>query len=307
MTMRSLLTISILAALGALWPARGHAKLRVVATVPDLAAIAREVGGELVDVQSLSSANQDPHYVDPRPSYVVQLNRADALIAVGMELEIGWLPRLQVQARNPNIGAGGRGFVDASRFVEPREATGGKVDRSQGDVHAEGNPHYLYDPRAGARVARGLAERLAALDAEHAATYRERAARFADELERFAAREAERFRALPPAKRQVVSYHRSLPYMLDWLALTEVAELEPKPGVPPNPSHVAGVLATMRRTGTKVIIQEAHHPTSTSATVAKLAGARLVVITGGTELEAGQTYLGHVERVAKEIYDALAQ
>lgn len=298
-------TLSFVLAL--LAPSLASAKLEVVATVPDLGAVAREVGGELVTVTSLAAPGQDAHYVDPRPSYVVTLNRADALLMVGLDLEVGWLPKLQVQARNPRIAPGGAGLVDASQLVSPLEVPVGPVDRRMGDIHPGGNPHYTFDPRAMAQVARGLGERFAALDPANAAAYRSGAMRTAARLQELAATQAKRFRALPPEKRQLVCYHQSLPYLLDWLGLRLVGTIEPKPGVSPTPSHVAEVLSAMRATGTKLVLQEDHHPTSTSAKLAQLATAKLLLVRSGADVEAGETYERHIMHVAEELYAALTQ
>lgn len=284
-----------------------HAKLEIVATVPDLAAIAREVGGEHVNVVSIANGREDPHYVDARPSHIVSLHRADLLLAIGLELEVGWLPALLRQARNPRIGVGSPGFVETSRFITPLEVPTTRVDRSMGDVHAGGNPHFTYDPRQGAIIARALATRLSELDAGHAEAYRSRAEEFARRAEALATRIAEKFATLDAGRRRIVTYHRSLTYLLDWLGLTAVATIEPKPGVSPNPSHGASVLATAKQQGARAIVQEHHYPTSTSETLAKLASAELVVIDSGTDLGRGETYLEHVEHIAEQLHAALAR
>ena len=273
-TMRFLLLAASLAAAA---PGQAFAKLKVVATLPSLAALAQEVGGDLVEVEALAAPTEDPHYVDPRPNLVLKLNRADLLVANGLELEIGWLPPLQAQARNGDVMAGGKGFLDASMFVERQEIPGGKIDRAMGDIHPGGNPHYLFDPRAGARVAQAIADRMAALDPDHAGSYAGRAAVLVASLQGFARSEAARFRALPDAQRQVVTYHKSFTYLLDWLGLKEVATVEPRPGIPTDPGHVAAVLSTLRSTSTRVILQEEYYPRSTSETLGRLAPARVVV------------------------------
>lgn len=269
---------ALLAVLALSAPGLAAAKLSVAATLPGLAAIAREVGGPDVEVVALSSPQQDPHFVDPRPDRVVTLNRADLLVVNGLELELGWLPPLLAAARNPALAPGGRGHLDASTLVRRREVPTGPVDRAQGDVHPGGNPHFLFDPAAAAAVARGVGERLATLDPTHGADYRARAAALAGRLEALAAETAARFRALPAEARRVVVYHRSFPYLEAWLSLERVAEVEPKPGVSPDPAHVAKVLQAMRARSARVILQEDFYPTGTSKTLAGLAGARLVVL-----------------------------
>ncbi|MBI4411383.1 MAG: zinc ABC transporter substrate-binding protein, partial [Deltaproteobacteria bacterium] len=152
-------------------PFTAHAKINVVATIPDLAAIAREVGGELVNVDSIARGDQDPHYLEPKPSYAVKMNKADLLIEVGLELEVGWLPVLLTQSRNPKILRGASGHLDASRDIPVAEIPAGKVDRSMGDVHPLGNPHYWLDPRNGLIIARGIADKLGKLDPANKTVY----------------------------------------------------------------------------------------------------------------------------------------
>jgi zinc/manganese transport system substrate-binding protein len=287
-------------------PAAAGADLRVAATLPGLAALAREVGGPDATVIALSSPKQDPHFVDPRPDLVVKLNRVHLLAVNGLDLEVGWLPPLLTAARNPAIVPGGAGHFDASAVVRRLDVPAGKVDRAQGDIHPGGNPHFLFDPRAAAAVARGMGEAMAAVDPAGAAGYRARAADLAGRLETLAAETAARFRALPPEARRVVVYHRSFPYLEDWLGLERIAEIEPKPGISPDPGHVAKVLAAMRERRVRVILQEDFYPAGTSKTLAGLARARLVTIPGGPDFAGGEGPVEWYRRFAGEVHDALA-
>ena len=293
----------LLAGVPAAWAAGGEVK--VVTTLPDLAAIARAVGGDRVEAVALARPSEDPHYVDARPSYIVTLNRADVLIVNGLELEVGWLPNLVRRARNPAINVGGRGYLDASTAVELLQVPKGKVDRSQGDIHPGGNPHFLLDPRRGAAIARAIAARLAAVDPEHAAGYQKRGATLAAKLEALALKQRSRFARLPKARRAVVSYHASMPYLLDWLGLDEVAQIEPKPGIPPNPRHTARVLKLMKARKVGVVLQESFYPRKVGQTLSKLAGGTLVVLPGGADLSAGQSYEARIQQVADLLYRAL--
>src|SRR5688572_16539722 len=162
-----------------------EASARVVATTPDLAALVRAVGGDLVEVTSLSSASQDPHYVDPRPSLLIPLSKADLLVVNGLQLEAGWLPPLVTNARNTRIQPGSDGYLDASQYVQKLEVPA-SADRSQGDIHPGGNPHFTFDPRAAKHVVAAIAERLARIDPDHAGDYRESSAAFTAELDRIA-------------------------------------------------------------------------------------------------------------------------
>lgn len=282
-----------------------YAKPTLVATLPDLAAIARAVVGDDWNVVVLAEPNEDPHYVDPRPSFLVTLAKADALLFNGLELEIGWLPPLLTNARNGKIQPGGIGHIDASGFVAHKLGVPAKVDRAMGDIHAGGNPHYTIGPVAAAEIARGLAGHLTLLDGARAATYRARADAFIKDLETLAEQERQRFAALPPEKKRVVVYHDSLPYLVAWLGLDQVATIENKPGIKPSPAHVAQVLDTMRARGVKVILQERWHPDTVSKNLATTAGARLVTLQGGAEPKQG--YLARLSALAKAVYDALAQ
>ncbi len=293
----------LLTAVLGLVPITSFASLRVVTTVPDLAAIARAVGGSRVSVVSLSLPTQDPHFVDARPSLVLDLNRADLLLAVGLELEVGWLGTLQTGARNARIQPGGRGFLDCSQLVERLEVPRGPVDRSMGDIHPGGNPHYLYDPRAAVRVARGIAERLGELDPEGKPTYAAGLQRFTSDLEGARVGWEKRLTALRGMP--VVSYHRSFPYLADWLGFQTVGFVEFKPGIPPNPNHIAQLIAQARTRRVQLLLQESYYPDASARLVADKVGARLVVIPAGTGLRAGQSYREHLEEIVGLLERAL--
>ncbi len=286
--------------------APAYATVQVVTTTSDLAALASEVGGDAVSVKALSTADQDPHYVDPRPSLVIALARADLLIVNGLGLEIGWLPPLQVNARNTSVQLGGPGYLDASKHVRLLEVSQ-SADRAMGDIHPGGNPHFLFDPRAGASVAKAIGARLAQLDPERASVFRANAQRVAQELEALASKERARFAALGPDKLRVVTYHRSLLYLLDWLGIARPINVEPKPGVSPSPSHVARVLATMRAQSIRTILQERFYPTKTSKTLARLAKAQVVILSGGTNFRAGERYIERLRKIAGAIHVALSR
>ena len=274
------------------------APVNVVATLPSLAALAHDIGGPLVHVDALVSPHQDPHYADAKPSLIVTLNRADLLLVNGLELEVGWLPPLQQQARNAKIQKGAPGYMDASSAVHLLGAPKGPVDRALGDVHPGGNPHFLIDPRAGAKVAVAIGQALARVDAAHAGTYQQNAAVLAQKLEALAKAESTKFAQLPPARRNIVVYHDSLLYLADWLGLHQVATLEPRPGIAPSPAHVAEVLQIMRQQAVKAIVQEEFYPRNTGTTLAGLAHASLMVLPGGANFPA-ESYLDHIQAVLR--------
>ncbi|RYZ35014.1 MAG: zinc ABC transporter substrate-binding protein [Myxococcaceae bacterium] len=303
--MRSLrLFAALLAAAVSFTAAPARADLKVVASLPDLAAVAKAVGGDKVEVVALALPTQDPHFVDAKPNLALALNRADLLITAGLDLEIGWLPSLQMGARNNRILTGNPGYLDASRFVSLQEVPTTAVDRSQGDVHPGGNPHYLYDPRQGIAVAKGIEARMSQLDAKNAATYKANLAKFTQEVQAAQQGWEKRLAGLKGAP--VIAYHRTTAYLQEWLGFTTVAFLEPKPGIPPNPSHIAQVLAQGKARKVKLVVKEDYYPDGTAKLVASKIPAALIVIPGGTDFRNGQTYVQRIELLVSRLEQGLA-
>ncbi len=252
------------------------AALKVITTTTDLADLTRKVGGDRVDVEAICHGDQDPHFVEARPSYMVDLSRADLVVAVGLDLEIGWLPALLQGARNPDINPGRSGFLDASTAIVPIEVPRGQVDRSQGDVHPRGNPHYWLDPENAMRVATAIGDRLARLDPEGADDYRSRTRAY---VRRLAAKLAGwRAALLPLAGAKVVSYHRTFNYFLARFDLHAVDYMEPRPGIPPSASHLAQVIGRMKREGVNLVLHENFYEPRASRMVAARADATLVIL-----------------------------
>jgi zinc/manganese transport system substrate-binding protein len=283
--------------------ATAEAKLRVAATVPDLAAIARAVAGDRAEVFSLALPTQDPHFVDARPHLALQLSRADLLVLVGLQLEVGWLPVLLTGARNPNIQNGTDGYLDCSTVVALKEVPRTKIDRSQGDIHPGGNPHYLIDPGNARRVAAAIAARLAKLDPAGATTYAANAKAFSTALGKAEARWHELVKPFRGAA--VVAYHKSWVYLTDALGLRIAEHLEPKPGIPPNAAHILRVIQTMRANNVRVLLQEEYYPDRTAKLVCEKSGARLLVLAGGTHVRSGQTYLQRMDTMVQKLVAAL--
>lgn len=282
-------------------PFSARAEVRVAASIPALGALAREVVGTQGSVVVLAPPNQDPHFVDGKPTLVLALNRARLLVHAGGGLEAGWLPTLLVGARNGDIQPGKPGNLDASALAGPLLEVPEKLDRSLGDVHPGGNPHVWLDPRRARRIALGIAERLASLDPEHAETYRANARRFAERLDRKIAEWEERMR--PHRGKGFVPYHKSLTYLADWLGLREVATVEPLPGIAPSPSHLASLILEIRKREPKpIVVAERWHNQRTAKTVAEKAGASLVVLPGdvGSTGENGD-YLSYMEDLLARI------
>lgn len=255
------------------WPV--HADLKVLACEPEWAALAAELGGDRVKAASATTALQDPHHIEARPSLIARARNADLLICTGAELEVGWLPILQRESGNPRIQPGSPGYLEAAAFVPLLEKPA-RLDRAEGDMHAAGNPHIQTDPRNIARVAEGLARRMAELDPALAAHYASRQADFARRWQ--AAMAAWEKRAAPLRGIPVVSQHKGFPYLYAWLGMTEVAVLEPKPGLEPSASHLAGVLAQLRERPARLIVRAAYQPARPSEWLAGRAGLPAVAL-----------------------------
>ncbi len=264
-------TLALLLALGQ----AAQAKLRVVTTLPDFAAIAAELGGERVEAEALIRGSQDPHFVDAKPSFILKLSRADLLVRIGLGLEDGWLPVLLTQARNADVQPGGRGYLDASQVVRVLEVPV-KADRAMGDVHGGGNPHYFTSPEELFRVAQAIERKLLELDPDGAEEFQARWRAFE---ERFRQRTGAWRRRLAPLQGMpVVEYHRSWIYFLEWSGFRSAGALEPKPGVPPSAGHVTRLLREVQGQGIRQVWQEVYHPTGLSRVFAEKSGARLLVL-----------------------------
>lgn len=297
------LPIRFLIALLALAGTAGAEPLRVVATTPDLADLARSVGGDAVAVESLARGPQDPHFLEPRPSFVRALHRADVLVLVGLDLETGWLPGLLRSARNPRVSPGGAGYVDASSAIEPLDVPTGRVDRSMGDVHPRGNPHYLVDPRNGVAVAHRLAERFGALRLDEAEGFAARAAAFEAQVD---ARLAEWLaRVERSAVRRALQDHLYWGYFARRFGLTLVGTLEPKPGIAPTTRHLQGVIERARAGGVDVILANPYYDPRHARFVAEQTGARVAEMAHqpGARPDADD-YLATVEHNVRAVFDA---
>jgi zinc/manganese transport system substrate-binding protein len=246
------------------------AQLRVVATTPDLASVAREIGGSRVNVVALAKPTEDPHYVDAKPSHIVTLNRADALIEGGAELELGWLPPLLENSRNRKIAAGAPGRIVASEGIKMLEIPT-SFDRSKGDVHSLGNPHFLIDPVDVKIIARNITDHFARIDPSSAAIYRSNLAKFNTRLD---AKLTDWQRQLAPYRgAKIVTYHNDFLYLARRFGLDVVGTLEPKPGIAPSPAHLAQVIGRMKSTNAKVILVQPYQSRRTAETVARQTGA----------------------------------
>lgn len=250
-----------------------QARLNVVATLPDFGSLAREIGGDNVNVTVLAKPTEDPHFVDARPSFVVALRSADVLIDGGAELELGWLPPLLQNARNAKLDVGKPGRVQASQGIRLMNVPT-NVTRAAGDVHALGNPHFAVDPIIAKAIAQHIAQSFAAVDPPNAATYDANYKKFEAainaKLQQWGAT------MLPFKGQHVAAYHDSWPYFGHRFGLEIDIFLEPKPGIPPSPSHLAEVITQMKAQKIKAIIVEPYHDRKIAERVASATGAQVV-------------------------------
>jgi ABC-type Zn uptake system ZnuABC Zn-binding protein ZnuA len=248
----------------------------IVATTEDLAALVREVAGDKYKVEALARGYQDPHFVEAKPSFILKLHAADLLVVVGRELEIGWLPPLIQQSRNARVQPGAEGYFDASANVRILEIPTGQITRAMGDVHPQGNPHYWLDPDNGQRIAEALRDKLSKLDPADAAYF---AGRTADFAKRLSEAEKKWDAAMAPYKGlKVVTYHRSWPNFCERFGLDVMGYVEPRPGIPPSPSHTLELIAEMKRMGVKILLVEPYFDLKTPQSIGRETGAKVVVL-----------------------------
>jgi zinc/manganese transport system substrate-binding protein len=249
-------------------------KLNVVTATTDMAALAQEVGGDRISVESIAKGYQDPHFVEAKPSFLLKLRQADLLIVVGLQLEIGWLPPLITQSGNARVQVGANGYLDASQFAEILDIPTGTVTRAMGDVHPLGNPHYWLDPDNGRRIAKGIAAKLGELDPADTGYFQER---FQDFDKRLSTAEQKWDAEMKPFRgRKVVTYHNSFPNFAKHFGLNVIGYVEPRPGIPPTPSHTIELIGLMKRENCKVILVEPYFDLKTPDSIARETGGKVV-------------------------------
>ncbi len=272
----ALLLVFALALVAGPLPAGAAARVKIVTATSDLAALAAEVGGDRVEVESIARGYQDPHFVEAKPSFLLKLRRADLLFVVGLQLEIGWLPPLITQCGNPRIQVGAPGYFDASQFAEILEIPTQVVTRAMGDVHPFGNPHYWLDPQNGLRIARGIKDKLAQMLPNDAAYFDQRFQSFSQRIADAEKAWDEKMKAYRGMK--VVTYHRSWPNLARRFGLNVVGYVEPRAGIPPSPGHLVELIALMKRENVKVILVEPYFDLKTPQSVGQQTGAQVVVL-----------------------------
>jgi zinc/manganese transport system substrate-binding protein len=280
---RRILLACLAAPLFAFGGTAAHAALNVFACEPEWGALAKELGGDLVEVTVATNALQDPHQIQAKPSLIARTRAADLVVCTGAELEIGWLPLLLQQSGNAKVQPGQPGNFAAADHVRKLEVPG-QVDRSQGDVHAAGNPHIQTDPRNIALVATALAARLQQIDAAHAPQYVQRSTAFMQRWQQAITRWTTQ--AAPLKNLPVVSQHKGFVYLYDWLQMKEVAVLEPKPGIEPTASYLQQVLSSLKSTPPRMVLYSAYQdprPSEWLATNASIPVVKIPFTVGGSE------------------------
>ena len=282
----------------------GAQRLKVVTSTTDLHDIAHSIGGKRITAVAISAGYQDPHFVEAKPSYVLRLRDADVFAYVGLDLEIGWMPVLLEGARNRKILPGGSGNLDVSKVIPVLDVAKGVVDRSQGDVHPRGNPHYWLHPDNGRLIARAFRDKFTELDPAGAREYDRNLKAFEAEVDAA----VKRWQPLLAEIRgkPVVAWHTSWRYFAEFTGMNIVGFMEPKPGVPPSPAHLAGLIQTMKRTGAKVIIMEPFYNRRTADLVASKTGAKVLQlppsVLGLKHLKSYLSVLDHnVKKVAEGV------
>ena len=279
--------------------------LAVVTTTEDLAAIAREVGGDRVRVTSICKGYQDPHFVDAKPSFMVLLKNAALFVEVGRDLEVGWAPGLLNGSRNPRILPGAPGFVDASAQVQVIEVPS-SVSRAQGDVHPFGNPHYWLDPANGVPIARSIRDGLIRVSPGEAALFNQRCADFEKRLGEATERWKTRAQALGISGRKIVTYHRSWSYFARAFGLEVVDFIEPRPGIPPSPNHVQDLVARMKQGDVTLMLVEDFFDPRIAEKIARDTGVPLAILPTSVASDASvTTYFGLFDQLFSQIGPAL--
>jgi zinc/manganese transport system substrate-binding protein len=255
---------------------RAQSKLNVIATTEDLASIAREVGGDRITVDSIAKGYQDPHFVEAKPSFILKLQRADLLVVVGRELEIGWLPPLIQQSRNGKIQPGAEGYLDASLTAQILEIPNANITRAMGDVHPFGNPHYWTDPENGKLIAKAVAGKLVQFRPNDRAIFEQRLADFTSRLD---AAEKRWLGMMAPYKgTKMVTYHRSFPNFAERFGLDIVGYVEPRPGIPPTPQHTLDLINEMKQKNVKLVLVEPYFDLKTPNSIGRETGAQVLVM-----------------------------
>lgn len=301
--MRNTIRIALLTSLLTVMTLPASARIRVITSAPNLADIAQQIGGDLVTVTSLARPTEDIHFVEPRPSFVVKLREADVVVIYGMDFDM-WMRPLIDNARNKKIAKGGPGYVDASVGIRKREVPKGRVDMSMGEVHPLGNPHYLLDPENAKIVARNILGGLIRVSPGNEDALRANYNKYVSALENAIAKWDA---AMDACKgKPVVTYHKSWIYFTGRYGLEEAGTVEPKPGIPPSPSHVSRLIQSMKQNKVKALLMETFYPRKFPDLISKQTGARVVVLPyEAGAVKGADTYIEMMDYIIRRVSDAL--
>lgn len=306
MRLNLIITILTLGIFISVFGSSAFARINVVASVPDLASIAKEIGRDKVSVKSIAKGYQNPHYVDAKPSYVLDLNKADLLIYMGLDLEVGWLPILVTGARNSNINSpGSNGRLDASTLIPVKlDVPKVRIDRSMGDIHPGGNPHFMLNPRYATIVAKGIADKLSQLDPENSASYESNLVHFTNRMET----KIKKWRDMlaPYQGTKVLTYHKTWTYFIDWAGLQEAGTIEPKPGIPPSPKYMAYIIKLARSSDIKLVISSSYAPKKDPKSIADKANIPFISLPSQVGAEKTITiYTELIDSIISKLISAL--
>lgn len=302
-TLYQKITVALFLFIG--WSSFGFSadKLRVVTSLPDLRSIAEFVGGEKVDAFAIATGFQNPHFVDPKPSYILKLSKADVFVTVGLDLETGWVPPLLNSARNARVLKGGTGYVDASTNVTLLQVPS-SVNRGEGDIHIYGNPHYWLDPAIGKIIARNIYDGLVRVDPANESYFKGNLDKFTAKIDEKIKEWTQRMKPFKGTK--IIAYHNEWPYFEQRFGLQIVDFLEPKPGIPPTPSQLAKVIAEMKRDNIKAIITSPYFTAESAELVARNAGGKVVTLATSVGADASiKTYFDLFDYDVAKMVDAL--
>jgi zinc/manganese transport system substrate-binding protein len=294
--------LTVVATLFALRPAQ--AAVDVVASLPEMAAIAREVGGNKVTVSSIAQPNTDYHAVEPRPSLVQKIAKAELVVRSGLGLD-GWMDALMNAAGNSKLNKGGAGYVDASTDVPVLDLPKSSISGASGDVHPNGNPHYFYDPVYAKFAARNIVKGLIRVDAANADYYRGQLADFYKETDRHM--EGWKKQLAPYNGRAVVTFHEDCEYFLRRFGLTLYGTMEPKPGIPPSAAHINRLIDGMKKDGVKAVVIESIFPTKFPDLVSRTLGVKYFVVPYSVGSMGTKTYFDLIDQMVEKTRQALAQ
>ncbi len=262
------------------------AKLNVVTTIPDLKEIVKSIGGVYVNVDSIARGTQDPHYLEAKPSFMLNASKADLLVSIGLDLEVGWLPSIIKGSRNPNINPGKNGYLEIGELLNPLEIPNTKVTRADGDVHPLGNPHVYLDPTRIAKAAKLIASKLSELDSSHSAEFNKNANEFEKKINEKT--DQWKVRIKNSGVKKIITYHKTLTYFLDRFGIINSGILEPKPGIPPTSSHIIQIIELMKKENINLILVENYFdPTVTKKIKDVLPNIRVEIVPVAVEGAAG--------------------